>query len=72
MTTNHIFYIPIVLLVGLILGAMLGRKSIEAAAEEEARLQARREARRNDNVPPKPQADEGESPAEESMRDNQG
>jgi len=57
MTTNHIFYIPVILLVGLILGAMLGRKSVEAAAEEEERLRARRAARRN-TAPPAPTASE--------------
>ena len=70
MTTNHIFYIPIVLLAGLILGAMLGRKSVEAAAEEEERLRARREARRSGSPNPAPSTSEtdgsGESPPGEA------
>jgi hypothetical protein len=46
MTTSHIFYIPLVLLAGLVLGVLLGRRSVVAAQEEEARRAARREARR--------------------------
>ena len=45
MTTSHIFYIPLVLLAGLVLGVILGRRSVEMAAEEERRREARREAR---------------------------
>ena len=45
MTTSHIFYIPLVLLVGLVLGVILGRRSVEMAAEEERRREARRAAR---------------------------
>ena len=33
MTTSHIFYIPLVLLAGLVLGVILGRRSVEMAAE---------------------------------------
>ena len=46
MTTSHIFYIPLVLLAGLVLGIMLGRRSVVMAAEDEARRNARREVRR--------------------------
>lgn len=46
MTTNHILYIPLVLLVGIILGVILGRRSVGAAEEEERRLEQRRQARR--------------------------
>ena len=35
MTTSHIFYIPLVLLAGLVLGVILGRRSVEMAAEED-------------------------------------
>ena len=45
MTTNHMFYIPLVLFVGLVLGLVLGRRSVIAQQEEEARLAARRAAR---------------------------
>ncbi|MGM0575469.1 MAG: hypothetical protein ACQEXJ_07035 [Myxococcota bacterium] len=46
MTTSHIFYIPLMLLVGLVLGVVLGRRSVAAAAEEEARREERRRRRR--------------------------
>ena len=46
MTTGHIFFIPLVLLVGFVLGLMVGRKSVEAAIEEEKRLAKRRQMRR--------------------------
>ncbi len=46
MTTNHILYIPLVLLLGLIIGIIIGRRSVEAAEEEERRLADRREHRR--------------------------
>ena len=72
MTTNHIFYIPIVLLVGLILGAILGRKSVEAAAEEEERLRERREARRRNSIAQKPTPSAAEGAAVESKVDEPG
>ena len=46
MTTSHIFYIPLVLLAGLVLGIIVGRRSVAAADEEEARRAERRAARR--------------------------
>ena len=46
MTTSHIFYIPLVLLAGLVLGVLLGRRSVGMAAEEDERRAARRVARR--------------------------
>ena len=46
MTTSHIFYIPLVLIAGLVLGLILGRRSVGAAADEEARREERRAARR--------------------------
>ena len=46
MTTSHIFYIPLVLLAGLVLGIILGRRSVALAAEEDERREARRAARR--------------------------
>jgi hypothetical protein len=52
MTTSHVFYIPLILLVGFIVGIIVGRKSVVAAQEEEARLAARREARRRRDVEP--------------------
>lgn len=45
MTTNHIFYIPLVLLAGFILGLILGRRSALVEAEEQARLQRKKESR---------------------------
>ena len=46
MTTSHIFYIPLVLLAGLVLGVLLGRRSLAAADDEEQRREERRVARR--------------------------
>jgi hypothetical protein len=47
-TSSHLFYIPLVLLVGLILGVLLGRRSIlvqQAEAERRRRLEDARAAR---------------------------
>ena len=53
MTTDHFFYIPMILLVGTILGFVLGRKAginhVLLEQEQEARRQERR-ARRNANA----------------------
>jgi hypothetical protein len=47
-TSSHLFYIPLVLLVGLILGVLLGRRSIlvqQAEAERRKRLEEARAMR---------------------------
>jgi hypothetical protein len=47
-TSSHLFYIPLVLLVGLVLGVVLGRRSIlvqQAEAERRKRLEEARAAR---------------------------
>ena len=46
MTTNHIFFIPLVLLVGIVMGVVLGRRSVSAELAEQERLAARRRRRR--------------------------
>ena len=46
MTTDHVFYIPLVLLAGLVMGLFLGRRSLEVDEDEDAEREARREARR--------------------------
>ena len=46
MTTNHIFFIPLVLLVGIVIGVVLGRRSVSAELAEQERLAARRRRRR--------------------------
>lgn len=46
MTTSHIFYIPLVLLAGLVLGIFLGRRSLAVEADDDAERVARRAARR--------------------------
>lgn len=48
MTSSHIFYIPLVFLLGLILGIMLGRRSAVVQREEEERLARRRAARQRE------------------------
>jgi uncharacterized protein YneF (UPF0154 family) len=47
MTGNHIFYIPMMIMVGLVIGFMLGRRSMAAEIEYEQRRAARKEARKN-------------------------
>jgi uncharacterized protein YneF (UPF0154 family) len=44
-TSSHVFYIPIVLMVGLILGVVLGRRSLRVQMAEEERLKQRKIAR---------------------------
>lgn len=61
-TSSHLFYIPLILLIGIIIGVMLGRRSIavqQAEAERRRRLeearaerQARKERPRDDSPPP--------------------
>lgn len=46
MTTDHVFYIPLVLLAGLVLGLFLGRRSLTVDQDEDAERDERREARR--------------------------
>ena len=46
MTTDHLFYIPLVLLAGLVMGLFLGRRSLAVDQDEDAEREARREARR--------------------------
>ena len=45
MTSSHIFFIPIVLIVGLVLGIALGRRSAFMQVQDEQR-RAKREAER--------------------------
>jgi hypothetical protein len=49
MTTDHFFYIPIILMLGFIAGLLLGRRAgantVLAEQEKEARRKARRAAR---------------------------
>jgi len=45
MTASHIFYIPLILLLGIILGVALGRRSAEVELREAERQRARKEAR---------------------------
>jgi len=47
MTSSHIFFIPLVLLVGLVLGIALGRRSAILQMQEEARRQKREADRKN-------------------------
>ncbi|MFT7578645.1 MAG: hypothetical protein ACI9MR_000303 [Myxococcota bacterium] len=46
MTSSHIFYIPLIFLVGLVVGTVLGRRSAVVQIEEEARKAERKQARR--------------------------
>jgi hypothetical protein len=45
-TTDHVFYIPLMLLAGLVIGLFLGRRSVAVDQDEDVEREARREARR--------------------------
>jgi len=47
MTSAHIFFIPLVLLVGLLLGIVLGRRAALLQIQEESRRQKRESDRKN-------------------------
>lgn len=53
-TSSHIFYIPLMFVLGLILGVVLGRRSALVQIEEEKRLAQRKAARREASAPPAP------------------
>ncbi|NUN16365.1 MAG: hypothetical protein HUU55_22280 [Myxococcales bacterium] len=46
MTGSHIFYIPLMLIVGGLIGYVLGRRSYAMELEEQRRREERRAARR--------------------------
>lgn len=46
MTSNHIFYIPLILIAGAVIGFLLGRKAVLGELEQQQRREERREARR--------------------------
>ncbi|MCA9516437.1 MAG: hypothetical protein KC635_15965 [Myxococcales bacterium] len=60
-TSSHIFYIPIVFVLGLILGVVLGRRSALVQIEEEKRLAQRKAARKSGAA----SADTAGAPADE-------
>jgi heme exporter protein D len=45
MTSSHIFYIPMMIIVGLIIGFLLGRKAMLAEIEQQRRREERRAGR---------------------------
>ena len=51
MTSSHIFFIPLVMLVGLVLGIALGRRSAFMQVQDEQR-RAKREAGRRGRAKP--------------------
>ena len=64
MTSSHIFFIPLVMLTGLVLGIVLGRRSAFLQVQEEARRQ-KREAERTAKASPSaavPQASNEQRP----------
>ncbi|MFZ4578700.1 MAG: hypothetical protein ACOYOB_09940 [Myxococcota bacterium] len=52
MTTAHLFYIPLVILLGTALGYFIGRKLLLAEQEEQRRLAERRARRQASDTPP--------------------
>lgn len=63
MTSAHIFFIPLILLVGLLLGIVLGRRAALLQIEEEARRQ-KREADRKTRA--RPAGESGDAAADVS------
>lgn len=51
MSSAHIFYIPIILLVGIFAGFFLGRRAVEAENEARLRRRRRQQAAREQQVP---------------------
>ncbi len=51
MSSAHIFYIPIILLVGVFAGFFLGRRAVEAENEARLRRRRRQQAARGQQVP---------------------
>ena len=52
MTTAHLFYIPLVILLGTAVGYVVGRKLLLAEQEEQRRLADRRARRQAQDAPP--------------------
>ncbi len=51
MSSAHIFYIPIILLVGIFAGFFLGRRAVEAENEARLRRRKRQKAARDQQSP---------------------
>jgi len=49
MTSSHIFYIPLMILVGAVMGFVMGRRSL-AAEQEHAKAREERRARRRARI----------------------
>ena len=49
MTGSHVFYIPMMIIVGLVIGFILGRKAMAAEIEQQRRREERRAGRRADS-----------------------
>ena len=50
MTVNHVFYIPLILLLGLFVGSFLGKKAAYRDLAEREREAREREARREERA----------------------
>jgi len=68
MTSAHFFYIPVVILVGLVLGFLLGRRAGLGYAREEIARNERKAARRAARAAAR--SSEGQSLAEEEQADS--
>lgn len=60
MSTAHIFYIPVILLVGIFLGYFVGRQMAENEAKERLRRSKRRAAMAERNLSVSPKVEETE------------
>ncbi len=66
MTSNHLLYIPLVLIAGFLLGFWSGRRAALAELADAQRRLERRRARRNANASP-PQSAPGGDEAERAQ-----
>ena len=61
-TSSHLFYIPLVLILGIILGVVLGRRSVLVQQAEVARRQKLEESRAARAARAKAKPDESSTP----------
>lgn len=66
MTAAHIFYIPVILMVGLLAGYFLGQRAAEEELVQRRKKLARRRALREKNNESSPATDPAESTNESS------
>jgi hypothetical protein len=63
-TSSHLFYIPLILLIGIIIGVMLGRRSVAVQQAEAERRRRLEEARAERKARKEPGRDDPGTPSE--------